>query len=167
MADPALQSVHLDMTRREEFRRARQALFASRGNQTVCLENADRGLAASAQGGSVYGTLPEVGLVAGGQPRPLKVGVNTVGRLPDNDIVVQDAHASRRHCAIVVHTSRMCEVHDMASKNGTYLNGARVTCPTRLKPGDEISVGEFRMIFQAPAESSDDPEASGGQTHRL
>ena len=35
---------------------------------------------------------------------PLKVGINTVGRSPDNDVVVQDCYISRRHCAILVHT---------------------------------------------------------------
>ena len=64
-----------------------------------------------------------------------KVGLNTVGRMPDNDVVVQDAYVSRRHCAIVVHTGDRCEVHDIASKNGTYLNGHKISGPTRRPPG--------------------------------
>jgi pSer/pThr/pTyr-binding forkhead associated (FHA) protein len=78
---------------------------------------------------------------------PLKVGLNTVGRLPDNDVVIADLHVSRRHCAVLVHSNYTCEVHDTASKNGTYLNGQLVTAPTRLKPGDEIRMCDLRLTF--------------------
>ena len=54
-----------------------------------------------------------------GRQIPLKVGLNSVGRLPDNDIVIDDATVSRRHCAIVVHSDLTIEIHDVASKNGT------------------------------------------------
>jgi len=41
--------------------------------------------------------------------------------MPDNDVVLQDAYVSRRHCAILIHlTGERCELHDIASKNGTF-----------------------------------------------
>lgn len=166
MTDPALQSVHLDLSRREEFRRARDVLFASRGNQTVCLESAERGFAPPAAP-EVAPSVVDAQVVVDGKPQLLKVGVNTIGRLPDNDLVIHDAHASRRHCAIVVHASRVCEVHDMASKNGTYLNGAKVAGPTRLKSGDEISVGEFRLVFVAPGCSLSGHGSADGHTQKI
>src|SRR5947208_33618 len=49
---------------------------------------------------------------------PLKIGVNTIGRLPDNDVVIQGPYVSRRHCAILVHSGPKCELYDVASKNG-------------------------------------------------
>src|SRR5207237_3501868 len=78
---------------------------------------------------------------------PLKVGVNTIGRLPDNDVVVQAPYVSRRHCAILVHAGDGCELHDIASKNGTYLNGRRLEGPTPINRGDEIRMCDRQMVF--------------------
>jgi hypothetical protein len=78
---------------------------------------------------------------------PLKVGLNTVGRAPENDVVVADAFISRRHCAILVHSGRVCELHDIASKNGTFLNGAKLGGPTPLKTGDQIRICERNFLF--------------------
>jgi pSer/pThr/pTyr-binding forkhead associated (FHA) protein len=78
---------------------------------------------------------------------PLKIGLNTIGRLPDNDVVVADPHVSRRHCTIVVHADQCCELHDTASKNGILVNGVRISGPTPLKPGDEIRMGDLVLVF--------------------
>jgi pSer/pThr/pTyr-binding forkhead associated (FHA) protein len=80
---------------------------------------------------------------------PLQVGANTIGRLPDNDVVVEDADVSRRHCAILIHASQRCEVHDTASKNGTFVNGRRIFAPTDLKAGDEIQMCTRRLVLLA------------------
>jgi pSer/pThr/pTyr-binding forkhead associated (FHA) protein len=60
---------------------------------------------------------------------------------------------SRRHCAILVHLTTGCELHDTASKNGTFLNGNRLAGPTRLSPGDEIRMCDRHLVFF----SADDP----------
>jgi pSer/pThr/pTyr-binding forkhead associated (FHA) protein len=69
--------------------------------------------------------------------------------MPDNDVVMADGSVSRRHCAIVLHASRGCEIHDTASKNGTYLNGKRILGPTRLVAGDEIRMSDHTIVFQS------------------
>jgi pSer/pThr/pTyr-binding forkhead associated (FHA) protein len=61
--------------------------------------------------------------------------------------VVSDAFVSRRHCAILVHHSSVCELYDTASKNGTYLNGNKINGPTRLHTGDEIRMCDRNYIF--------------------
>ena len=66
---------------------------------------------------------------------PLHVGVNTLGRSSDNDVVLEDAFCSRRHCAILVHSTDSAELHDTASKNGTIVNGRRITGPTTSNAG--------------------------------
>jgi len=161
-----MNSVHLDLGRRDEFRRARQGLFSACGSNTVQLQ-ADALLEARERfkaGSLAEPELPErrdaahegPGLpgvfVNGSVHRALKVGHNTFGRLPDNDVVLQDALISRRHFAILVHSGMSCEVHDLASKNGTFLNGVKLTAPTRLKPGDVIQVGETRVVLLRPGE---------------
>jgi FHA domain len=86
-------------------------------------------------------------LVDQGAIHPLKVGINTIGRLPDNDVVIQGPYVSRRHCAILVHAGDGCELHDIASKNGTYLNGQKLSGPTLLATGDEIRMCDRQLIF--------------------
>jgi pSer/pThr/pTyr-binding forkhead associated (FHA) protein len=67
--------------------------------------------------------------------------------MPDNDVVIQDACISRRHCAILIHLSHGCELHDVASKNGTFINGHRLTGPTQLNSGDEITMCNRQFVF--------------------
>src|SRR5439155_18270718 len=78
---------------------------------------------------------------------PLKIGLNTVGRSPDNDVVIQDGFVSRRHCAILVHASKGAELYDTASKNGTFLNGQKLAAPTHLRSGHEILMCDRNLIF--------------------
>lgn len=164
MADPRLNSVHLEAPRREEFRRARDLLVNGRGLQTQALENYSsdrRGVAdpntfvQNPKGGIppnvMQWLMDQEGIY------PLKVGVNTVGRMPDNDVVLQGPYVSRRHCAILVHASQGCELYDIASKNGTYLNGRRLSGPTRLVSGDEIRMCDRQLIFMSRADVKEEP----------
>ena len=165
MADPRLNSVHLEAPRRQEFRRAREALLNARGEQTLNLEYGKHyggpppesrtlreGLMSRLPAGSTFVLMDKEAVY------PLKIGLNTVGRLPDNDVVLTDPFVSRRHCAILVHAGDGCELHDVASKNGTYLNGQKLNGPTRLVPGDELRMCERQFIFMSRA----DLHPSGG-----
>jgi len=64
-----------------------------------------------------------------------------IGREPDNTIVVlDDAYISGHHVKLTV-TDGQVLVDDLASKNGTYLNGMRLTDRRTLHAGDRIQVG--------------------------
>lgn len=70
----------------------------------------------------------------------------SVGRAPDADLLLADVTVSRRHA--VVHGERQRYVlYDAGSRNGTYLNGHRVTAAV-LDEGDEIVVGVFTLRFR-------------------
>jgi FHA domain len=160
MNDPRLNSVHLDAPRREEYRRARALLLNARGWQTVAAERqelADDPHTLIAQPDENAPTDLKFWLVDRDYIYPLKVGLNTVGRAPDNDVVIHDAYVSRRHCAILVHAGDICEVHDTASKNGTYVNGRKIPGPTRLQTGDEIRMCDRRITFIAKDSPPDLP----------
>jgi hypothetical protein len=167
MVDPRLNSVHLEAPRREDYRRAREALLNARGPQTMAAE----GEPARPAGIAEYprARVPDsmrFWLLDGEAVYPLKVGLNTVGRAPENDVVVPDGYVSRRHCVILVHAGRGCELHDTASKNGTFVNGARLDGPTRLKPGDEIRMCDCRLVFVADAaEPRPASPSSSSHTH--
>jgi hypothetical protein len=155
MADPRLNSIHLEPPRREEFRRAREALLGSRGQLTRYAElqeeppddvEVDSRTLIERLGEQLPAEL-DFAVLDKDAIYPLKVGLNTIGRLPDNDVVVPDPYVSRRHCAIMVHASAGCELHDVASKNGTYLNGQRLMGPTPLVSGDEIRMCDRQLVF--------------------
>lgn len=167
MSDPRLHSLHLEgQPRRDSFRSARERLHAACGSHTLAgdirfVPAADLGaptLEAPAGGPSPHN--PLLGrftfyLKDGANVYPLHVGMNSVGRLPDNDVVVRDECVSRRHCAIVVHSDLRCELHDVASKNGTLLNGKRIPQPTRLQSGDQITLCNRRLTFHVCEASGD------------
>jgi hypothetical protein len=158
MSEAHLQSIHLvDNPRRELFRQARLQLEGACGLPTLLgvvpppgadlpLDGVTRTLAPMTPGAPCHFMLKD-----GETLYPLTVGVNTVGRLPDNNVSIRDEHVSRRHCAVVVHTSGQCEVHDIASKNGTLLNGKKIAGPTRLRPGDQLTLCTRKLTFVAEA----------------
>ncbi len=163
MDDPRLCSIHLEaLPRRQDYRRARELLLGACGQQTLAVSQSQLAALRSSR------TLPpenppsatdkKFWLVDRQNVYPLKIGLNTVGRMPDNDVAILDGSVSRRHCAIVIHASKGCELHDTASKNGTFLNGQRVAAPTPLKPGDQIRLCDRQFVF-----ISGDPSAAALQ----
>jgi hypothetical protein len=163
MMDPRLDSVHLEAPRRQDFRRAREVLLDARGYQTLQAEIGDDDSDSSSSN-----TLIQKSVLSHPSKRlhcwladdqyvyPLRVGLNTVGRSADNDIVVPDCFISRRHCAILVHLQNGYELHDTASKNGTFLNGDKLAHPTPLKPGDVIRICGRQFVFVTKDEKPSD-----------
>ncbi len=154
MTDARLHSLHLEgLPRRDEFRAARDRLQAACGNHTLAGDLSLLGAAeASSDGATVSGPpglIQNYWLQDGEHLHALIPGVNSVGRLPDNTVIIKDEHVSRRHCAIVIHRDGRCELHDIASKNGTVLNGHKICGPTRLKPGDQILLCARKLTFLA------------------
>jgi diguanylate cyclase (GGDEF)-like protein len=71
----------------------------------------------------------------------LKAGKTTLGRKPDNDIVIRDESASRMHAEVYCQAD-LAVVYDMSSKNGTYVNRERLIQPHVLRAEDEIRIGQ-------------------------
>lgn len=167
MTDSRFQSMHLEgLPRRDVFRAARDQLQNACGNHTLA---GDLGMLAEEDpGNGITATVAPGGtstfwLQDGERLHPLIVGINSVGRLPDNSVILRDEHVSRRHCAIVVHRDGRCEVHDIASKNGTVLNGKKISGPTRIRPGDQIVLCTRKLTFlagQSPSPHSPMPPDS-------
>lgn len=69
-------------------------------------------------------------------------GELTMGRAGGCDLVLaDDAFVSQVH-ARVFRSDDKCYAEDLGSTNGTFVNGAAVTAPVRLKRGDRLQVGE-------------------------
>jgi DNA-binding winged helix-turn-helix (wHTH) protein len=77
----------------------------------------------------------------------LPEGSNLVGRDRDCAVRVNSAALSRRHARIVV-TSAGAAVEDLGSKNGTRVNGRRVTQPVALEENDRVQFGSVTMRYR-------------------
>lgn len=65
-----------------------------------------------------------------------------------------DPRVSKMHCAIIEKDKKLY-LKDMGSKNGTYLNGKRITQPVLLQRDDIIGVGETEIEVQSMMREKD------------
>ena len=71
-----------------------------------------------------------------------------IGRQRGNDIVLDTNTVSRYHASLMVEGDQ-CHIRDLDSVNGTYVDGVRLKPqePYRLRGGEEIQVGDVRLVF--------------------
>ena len=74
----------------------------------------------------------------------------TLGRGSENDIPLSDKCASRNHAMFQLVGENSCFLIDLGSRNGSFVNGRRVTIPVSLKNGDRITLGETNLDFYCP-----------------
>jgi hypothetical protein len=82
-----------------------------------------------------------------GQVFPLTPAPITIGRQPDNTIVLSDPQASRRHATISWQAGTYV-IQDLGSANGTYVNERRLTRPQPLRYGYVIRIGNTLFDVQ-------------------
>ena len=78
-------------------------------------------------------------------------GLN-VGRLSDNDLVLNDDGVSRVHARLLFDNGALW-LRDAGSRNGVFVNGIRVTDHKALKVGDELSIAEHVFLVKLESES--------------
>jgi len=71
----------------------------------------------------------------------------TIGRMHGNDIVIPDPTISRHHARLMLRGSNWY-VEDNKSRNGTYINGSRVTSESLLHHGDQLRFGDDVLAFE-------------------
>ena len=77
-----------------------------------------------------------------------------LGRSSSNDIHIPDAELSRNHCFFETSDDGSVRLTDLASANGTILNGVALgDKPVGLKPRDVIEVGATRLMVVKEGES--------------
>jgi DNA-binding response OmpR family regulator len=84
---------------------------------------------------------------------PLDADETTIGRWPDNDVVIADRWISRHH-ALITRRGLRYVVKDLGSKNGTFVNGQRLTGPQELEDGDRIQVAPNYQFSFVDAEAT-------------
>lgn len=78
------------------------------------------------------------------------------GRDPSCDIVLGEAGISREH-AIFQDDGKTLSVSDVASTNGTFINGTQITQPTALQQGDVVKMGGCELEFVGRKPQSEFP----------
>lgn len=73
-------------------------------------------------------------------------GVYLVGR-ETGDLPLRDEKVSRKHAEIGLYGPGAYVLRDLASTNGTYVNGQRVSEKVKLKHWDLIRIGDTRIRF--------------------
>ena len=71
--------------------------------------------------------------------------VISIGATEDNDLIVTDSTVSRSHCRVIREESGYI-LKDLASTNGSFINGVRVR-EAWLAPGSEFRLGQCRLSF--------------------
>ena len=78
----------------------------------------------------------------------LLTGVATrIGRLADNDIVLDNAEVSRHH-AVVSDTGTGFVITDLRSANGVYVQDRRIRGSVALADGDRIRICQYDFVFE-------------------
>lgn len=95
----------------------------------------------------------------------MAAGEATIGRTPNNTIIVDNAGVSRRHAVIRLAGDKAI-LQDLGSANGTFVRGQKVQ-EHELQDGDEIVIVKHRLVYRIPkdadATAKGDPMADVGQ----
>jgi hypothetical protein len=88
----------------------------------------------------------------------------TIGRAPDNGLVVRDGRASRHHARIDGRRGTLI-LSDLGSTNGSFVNDRQVESAA-LGAGDRIRIGTTSILIEAlgedlPPDGADEPDAGG------
>src|SRR5215813_11223949 len=97
-------------------------------------------------------------VVAGGAQDGVRIEIQdgmVLGR-EGAPMILDDQQCSRRH-AVLRETPQGVVVEDLGSRNGTWVNGARITGPTLLQPGDQLYLGSTTLLLEQPVAHVPEP----------
>ncbi len=86
----------------------------------------------------------------------------TIGRSKENNIMLLDESASRKHAMVQIMAAGEFYLIDLGSRNGSFVEGRRVTVPVPLQDGERIVLGKTEIQFHCaphtPEELADPSE---------
>jgi pSer/pThr/pTyr-binding forkhead associated (FHA) protein len=78
---------------------------------------------------------------------PLARDEMTVGRLEGNTIRLTERNVSRKHARLSRQNGALF-IEDLSSFNGVRVNGAKIASPTPLREGDEVQIGDYKLVLR-------------------
>lgn len=73
-----------------------------------------------------------------------------LGRASSNELCFPEDNGLSRYHLVFEREGDHWLIRDPGSKNGTHLNGERISAPVKLHPGDRISAGHLTIVYEAP-----------------
>lgn len=134
---PTIRALHGRILRQEVLDVRRSALTAA----SAAASTLDR--RATATGRAAAARLRALS----GQVYPLRGGVTRIGRLADNDVVLDDAEVSRHH-AVLSDTGSGFVITDLRSANGVYVQDRRIRGSVTVNGGDRIRICNDEFVFE-------------------
>jgi adenylate cyclase len=74
-----------------------------------------------------------------------------LGRSEHNQVVIRNDLISRNHAMLQRTDAGEYYLIDLGSRNGSFVNGRRVSVPAALRDGDRISLGDYQLVFHQDA----------------
>lgn len=102
----------------------------------------------------------------GDPPIPITRDVTVLGRRDYCDVQVEHPSLSKRHC-VLVRTDGLLVIRDLATTNGTKVNGQRVLWAALL-PNDRLTLGGYKLrVYLGPDDQPGPSErpAVNGEGH--
>jgi DNA-binding winged helix-turn-helix (wHTH) protein len=99
------------------------------------------GTAAGGQSPVLYQLVWEGGRATFGE------GEHVLGRDPTLELCVDSSSVSRRHARLLIGGGEAV-LEDLGSKNGTFVNGKRLTAAVALSDRDQLRIGSVRVKFR-------------------
>lgn len=91
---------------------------------------------------------------------PIRSRPLTIGRAPDNDVVIDNLAVSDHHARLYAEGDRMV-IEDLGSLNGTYVNDVRIE-RTTVRDGDTIQIGKHQLQLDTAHEAAAPIPGGGG-----
>src|SRR5262252_3125112 len=87
--------------------------------------------------------------ISAGEGKRIQIGETavTIGRSPDQTLVILDTSVSRRHARISIVSGEVL-AEDLGSTNGTFVNGVRLNAPCKVDHGSAIKVGDQLLRYE-------------------
>jgi DNA-binding SARP family transcriptional activator len=129
-----------------------EALDVRQAAQDTAVDSiASMGQRAAVGASSAHACLKE----ASGRRYELKGAVNRIGRLSDNDIVLDGEKVSRHH-AVIIDTGNSFVITDLQSANGVELQHRRIRGSATLANGDQLRICDHNFTFELRAREPHD-----------
>jgi serine/threonine protein kinase len=114
----------------------------------------DRGIDLVSKTDSMQREILLVLIAPEGREYPLGRGKVTIGRDPENDIVISAKQVSRHHAYILCDQTGF-SVTDIKSTNGTFINSSLIPPkqPQPIQPGDVLGIGPVTLMVAKPFSS--------------
>jgi predicted component of type VI protein secretion system len=101
----------------------------------------------------------------GDPPIPITRDVTVVGRREYCDVQINHPSLSKRHC-VIVRTDGLLMIRDLATTNGTKVNGQRVMWAALL-PNDRLTLGGYKLrVYLGPDDVPAPSERPAGHQDR-